>query len=124
MDGKRASLQDVIQQVRSHPDINKAGMILIHNGFVRASDKSGSRHVEGVFVEADRTEIKKVLDWASGQPGIVAVAIEAFDGDLHVGDDLLFIVIAGDIRENVFPVMRETIERIKGSGVKKREIYR
>lgn len=124
MAGTRASLQDVIQKVRSHPDIHKAGMILVHNGFVRASDKTGSRQVQGVSVQADRGEIKKVQDWALSQPGIVAVAIEAFDGDLRVGDDLLYIVIAGDIRENVFPVLREAIERIKSSGVTKKEIYR
>jgi molybdopterin synthase catalytic subunit len=53
----------------------------------------------------------------------VAVEIEAFEGEFHVRDDLLYVVVAGDVRENVFAVMRQTVERIKAEGVHKTELY-
>jgi molybdopterin synthase catalytic subunit len=49
--------------------------------------------------------------------------MEAFEGELKVGDDLLFIVVAGDIRENVLSVMRDIIDKAKATGVQKTEIY-
>jgi molybdopterin synthase catalytic subunit len=61
--------------------------------------------------------------WAESQPGIVAVEVQAFEGEFHVGADLLHVVVAGDVRENVFAVMRETVERIKADGVSKTELY-
>ena len=71
----------------------------------------------------NRSEIERVRLWAESQPGIVAVEVEAFEGEFHVGDDLLYVVVAGDVRENVFAVMRETVERIKADGVSKTELY-
>jgi len=120
---KHASLCDLIQAVKRHPDINRAGMILVHNGIVRAYDKSGTRQVKAVHVAVDRDAIQRMREWAAAQEGIVAVAIEAFEGELAVGDDLLYIVLAGDIRENVLPVMRETIDQLKSTAVRKREVY-
>ncbi|MGB9617807.1 MAG: molybdenum cofactor biosynthesis protein MoaE [Desulfomonilaceae bacterium] len=117
------SLVDLIQAVKAHPNMNKAGMILIHNGIVRAFDKTGARRVKGVVVEVDHGAIQKTKEWVAAQEGIVAVAIEAFEGELRVGDDLLYIVLAGDIREHVIPVMREAIDRLKSAAVRKRELY-
>jgi molybdopterin synthase catalytic subunit len=117
------SLERLIANVKSHPQISRAGMILCHNGIVREFDRSGARHVTGLKVSVNRSEIERVKLWAESQPGIVAVEVEAFEGEFHVGDDLLYVVVAGDIRENVFAVMRETVERIKADGVRKTELY-
>ncbi len=123
MTQKRATLNDLIQAIKNHPSIDKAGMILVHNGIVRAYDKSGTRRVKAVQVEVDWQTINAVKEWAASQKGIVAVDIQAFEGELAVVDDLLYIVLAGDIRENVLPVMRETIDKLKSMAVKKREVY-
>jgi molybdopterin synthase catalytic subunit len=42
---------------------------------------------------------------------------------LQPGDDLLFIVVAGDIRENVKPVLADLLDRIKAEAVSKSEIF-
>jgi molybdopterin synthase catalytic subunit len=117
------SLERLIEKVKSHPQISRAGMILCHNGIVREFDRSGAIRVIGLRVVVNRSEIERVRLWAESQPGIVAVEVEAFDGEFHVGADLLYVVVAGDIRENVFAVMRETVERIKADGVSKTELY-
>ncbi len=113
----------LIARVKQHPDIHRAGMILLHNGIVRNTDRSGEKRVTSLRVEANQSKIQSAKQWAESQPGIIAVEIHAFEGELHVGDDLLYIVVAGDIRENVFSVMRETLEKIKAQGVRKTEYY-
>jgi len=123
MEGKPASLEGLIARVKAHPEISRAGMILCHNGIVRGSDRSGARRVRALKVAVDSSAIEHIRSWGEAQPGIVTVAIEALSGELHVGDDLLFVVVAGDLRENVFEVMRQIIDRIKAGAVHKTEIY-
>jgi molybdopterin synthase catalytic subunit len=79
--------------------------------------------VRALNVKVNRDAIERIKSWGESRPGIAATAIQAFEGEFHVGDDLLFVVVAGDIRENVFNVMREVIEMIKSEGVHKTEIY-
>lgn len=117
------SLDSLIARVKAYPEISRAGMILCHNGIVREFDRSGTRRVSGLKVVVNLLEIEHIRLWAKSQPGIVAVEIEAFEGEFHVGDDLLYVVVAGDVRENVFAVMRETVERVKAEGVRKTEFY-
>ena len=79
------SLEDLIQRVKAHPRISEAGMILCHNGIVRASDRSGAKTVTSLRVSADEAMIEETRVWAESQPGIVAVLIQAFEGELTVG---------------------------------------
>jgi molybdopterin synthase catalytic subunit len=117
------SMDRLIARVKGHPEISKAGMILCHNGIVRASDRSGARKVQALRVAVDRSAIEQIRLWAEARPGIVTVAIEALEGEFQVGDDLLYVVVAGDVRENVFAVTREVVEKIKAGGVQKTELY-
>lgn len=115
------SLDSIIRKVKSSPNISKAGMILCHNGIVRDFSRVGQRGVRQLSVKVDKAVLETVKSWALNQPGMVAVEIEALEGDFQVGDDLLFVVLAGDVRENVFAVMRELIEKIKTTCVSKKE---
>ena len=123
MEGKTPSLEGLVARVKAHPEISRAGMILCHNGIVRGSDRSGAKRVRALKVAVDSSAIERIRSWGEEQPGIVTVAIEALAGELHVGDDLLFVVVAGDLRENVFEVTRQVIDRIKAGAVHKTEIY-
>ena len=38
------------------------------------------------------------------------------------GDDLLFLIVAGDIRENVKPALADLLDRIKSEAVTKQEL--
>lgn len=117
------SLETLLKKVKSSPNISKAGMILCHNGIVRDFSRVGDKTVCRLSVSVDSAAINDLKKWALNQPGMVAVEIEAMEGDFTVGDDLMFVVLAGDVRENVFAVMRELIERIKTTCVSKKEFY-
>ncbi len=49
--------------------------------------------------------------------------IEALEGELRVGDDLLYVVVAGDIRSNVVSAFTGIMDRVKSEGVSKIEHY-
>lgn len=117
------SLDRLVAGVKAHPQISRARMILFHNGIVKESDRSGARSVRGLKVAVDHAEIERIRPWARSQPGIVTAEIEVFEGEFCVGDDLLYVIMAGDVRENVFATMREMVERIKGTSVHKTELY-
>jgi len=120
---RSVSLDKIIADLKARPEMAQAGMILCHNGIVRASDRSGTRRVNALKVAVDHAAVDRIRSWGESQPGIVAVVIEALEGEFRVGDDLLFVVVAGDIRENVFAVTREVVEKIKSGGVQKTEFY-
>jgi molybdopterin synthase catalytic subunit len=54
--------------------------------------------------------------------GIIEVLVEVREGTLRVGEDVMFVVVAGDFRENVFPVLMDTINSIKAYVTTKVEI--
>ena len=123
MPRKVISMDVLIKRVKNHPHISKAGMILCHNGIVRELDRSGSRKIRALRVAVDGEKIRDIVSWAKFQQGIIEVVVEALEGEFGVGDDLMYVVVAGDVRENVFRVMREVVEKVKGEGVSKTEIY-
>jgi molybdopterin synthase catalytic subunit len=110
----------LIAAIKRRPDYHKVGMILCHNGVVRGSSRDGSP-VSTVTVRADRAAIDRVVAEQRKRPGIVEILVEVNEGDLKVGDDLLAIVVAGDIREHVIPVLTDTLNLIKAHGTKKIE---
>jgi molybdopterin synthase catalytic subunit len=95
-------------------------MILCHNGVVRGSSRDGSP-VQGVTVKADRKTIERIVAEQKKNPGIIEILVEINEGDLDIGEDLLSIVVAGDIREHVIPVLTDTLNLIKAQGTRKTE---
>lgn len=98
------------------------GMTLIHNGSVRAWSRKDHQDVTAVEVTPDLEGIEALRQEYEKKPGIFRVIVDAKSGRLVPGDDLLFIVVAGDIRENVKPVLAELLDRIKAECIRKREI--
>jgi molybdopterin synthase catalytic subunit len=110
----------MIENIKSRPDFNKVGMILTHMGIVRGSSRDG-KPVREIEVRADREALNRVLAEMKKQPGIIEVLAEVRDGRLKVGEEIMNVVVAGDIRENVFPVLMDTVNRIKAEVTKKQE---
>ncbi|CAM2059947.1 MPT synthase subunit 2 [Desulfovibrionales bacterium] len=116
-------LQTIIRLKKEPEFIFRVGMILVHNGVVRAwSRKEGTPRVEAVEITQDRDRIEALRCEYEQQIGIYRIIVEAASGRLVPGDDLLFILVAGDVREHVKPVLSELLDRIKAEAVVKREI--
>jgi molybdopterin synthase catalytic subunit len=113
-------LASMISRVKKHPDFHKAGMILCHNGVVRAHSRDGSP-VRELTVKADRRRLDEIVAEIRNRPGIVEVLAEVREGKLKPGDDVMLIVVAGDFRENVFAALRDAIEMVKAGVTQKTE---
>jgi len=113
----------LISKIKAHPAYDKVGMILCHNGVVRGTSRDG-RQVTGLRVAVDRQQLRQVLAEHRSRPGIVDVQVEiAADADLAVGDDVMMLVVAGDIRENVIDTLTDTLNAIKTTVTAKTEFF-
>ncbi len=113
----------LMADIKSNPDIGRAGMILCHNGVVRETARDG-RRVRGLRVTVDRQRLDAVITEQSARPGIVDIRVDiAADKDLAVGDDVMLLAVAGDIRENVLKVMTDTLNAIKTTVTHKTEFF-
>jgi len=114
----------LIQTIKQHPEYNNAGMILCHNGVVRRTSRDG-REVTGLRVKVDHQQLEQVISENKTRPGIVDILVEiAEDQDLAVGDDVMALVVAGDIREHVISVLSDTLNAIKTAVTSKTEYYK
>ena len=116
------TLQQMLDAIKARPDFERVGMITCHNGVVRATSRNG-RDVNGLSVEVDQDALQDIVREMRQRPGILEVAVHLFDGYRGVGDDLMLVAVAGDIREHVFPVLEETVERLKKEVTHKKEYY-
>lgn len=114
------NMNALIEKIKKREDYHKVGMILCHNGVVRGTSRNGTP-VSAVDVAADHQAIRKIVEEQKKRPGIVDILVEVNEGRLKVGDDLLTIVVAGDIREHVIPVLTDTLNAVKARGTRKQE---
>ncbi len=106
--------------IKTHPDFNKAGMIASHLGIVRSFSRDG-KAVSGADVLFDSQKIQEIIRDIKSRPGIVDILIETNSGHLAVGDEIVAIMVAGDIRENVFPALIDAVNRLKSEAATKKE---
>jgi molybdopterin synthase catalytic subunit len=117
------NISEMIEKVKQHPDYHKAGMILCHNGVVRNTSRDG-RRVSGLRVKADHDALKKIIDEQKKRPGIIEILVQINeDKDLAVGDDVMGLVVAGDIRENVIASLSDTLNAVKSTVTQKTEFF-
>ena len=117
------TIEKLVDTVKKHPAFHRVGMILCHNGVVRGTSRDG-RKVSGLRVVVDHGKLKQVILEMKQRPGIVEILVQIEENkDLFVGDDVMCLVVAGDIRENVVSVLKETLDAIKTTVTSKTEYF-
>lgn len=112
-----------IAELKADPEFTRnVGMVLVHNGVVRATSRADAAEVVGVEVYPDHEKIQSICHEIESMTGIWKVVAQANEGSLAPGDDLLFIIVAGDFRENVKPALSTALDRIKAEAVSKKEV--
>lgn len=116
-------ISKTIANLKKRPDFNdKVGMILIHNGTVRNWSRKDHQQVTALETTVNQELVERLRQEYLEQQGIYDIIVEARSGRFAPGDDLLFILVAGDLRENVKPVLAGLLDRIKAEAVSKNEI--
>ncbi len=116
------NISKMMDTTKQHPDFDKVGMVLCHNGIVRGTSRDG-REVKGLRVSVDHRKLDQIVSEQKKRPGILDIRVEiAEDRDLRIGDDVMLLLVAGDIREHVIAVLTDTLNQIKTVVTKKRKI--
>lgn len=117
-------ISKTIQDLKKRPEFtDNVGMILIHNGVVRNWSRKDRAEVSALEVIPDYEKIEALKQEYLQREGIFEIIVKAYSGTFQPGDDLLYIIVAGDIRENIKPVLAELLDRIKSEAVTKKEIF-
>ena len=114
----------LLEQIKAHPDYHKAGMILCHNGVVRQTSREGDA-VTGLEVSVDHERLEQIIAQQKKTPGIIEILIEINEGrPLAVGDDVMLLVVAGDIRETVIQTLTDTLNLVKAEVTSKKQYFK
>ena len=110
------SLMNVISNARRSGNCEKTGAITLFVGVARGETLEGEK-VKRLKLEAYEEKANEVLDRIcdelSKKPGITDVQIHHLLGEFDVGEEMVYVLVAGSHRTDVFPVLREAVERYK-----------
>lgn len=116
-------ISQALAELKQRPDFSEhVGMILIHNGVVRNWSRAGHKEVSRLEVQPDQQKIADLRQEFLQHEGIYEIVIEAKSGTFLPGDDLLYLIVAGDIRENVKRTLAELLDKIKAEAIGKKEV--
>lgn len=116
-------ISQAITVMKKNPEFTQnVGMLLVHNGVVRAWSRQSHEQVAYLEVTPDQKKVEGIRQEFLKREGIFDIVIEAKEGRFQPGDDLLYIIVAGDIRENVKPALADLLDRIKGEAIIKKEV--
>ena len=123
------SMDAWLKEAKVHESAPKIGMYLTHNGIVRRSAKARVRYgeeardVTGMLFSYDREKVDAVLADARNLEGIYYIRLWLNEGELKVGDDIMYVLIGGDIRPRVVDALNYLVGRIKNECVVETELH-
>lgn len=109
------TLESLVKKIRRSGKIEKTGAIGTFTGIVRAvSENSRTEFLEfESYGEVARQKMDEICSALKQEEGIVEVLMYHRTGIIQKGEDIVHIVVAAGHREQMFPVLREAIERLK-----------
>ncbi|MFO7752865.1 MAG: molybdenum cofactor biosynthesis protein MoaE [Desulfobacteraceae bacterium] len=117
------TMESLVAKIKENPDFDGVGMILCHNGVVRRTTRDG-REVDSLEVRVDHDILAGIVEDSRKREGILDVLVHVHENRrLYVGDDVMYIVVAGDIRENVISTLSYTLDRVKSEATEKTQYY-
>ena len=118
-----------LKEAKQHESAPKIGMYLTHNGVVRQSAKAKVRQgaedtkpVTGLYFSYDANKVDEVIAATYKMDGIYYIRVWLNEGELNVGDDIMYVLIGGDIRPRVVDALHYLVGRIKNECVVETEL--
>ena len=124
------SMDQWLREAKADPAAKNCGMFLVHNGTVRQTAKALVRQgaedtlpVKGMDFSCDREKLAAAIERAYQLPGIYYIRVWLNEGRLSLGDDIMFVLIGGDIRPHVIDALQFLVGEIKNHCVVEKEFY-
>ena len=125
------SLDEWMREAKADGSAARCGMFLFHNGVVRETPKAQVRGVSGgapadarvggLTFGYDEAKVEAALEEARAMPGIFHVRVWLNEGELAVGDDIMLVLVGGDIRPHVIDALQTLVGTLKNECVIERE---
>ncbi|BDQ38639.1 hypothetical protein SYK_29990 [Pseudodesulfovibrio nedwellii] len=117
-------INKALEDLKKEPGFaDNVGMVLVHNGIVRGWSRKDRSEVTAIEVTPDLEKIEEIRKEIEAYEGIFRAKAFALSGRMQPGDDVLFLIVAGDIRENVKAALADFLDRVKAEAVTKKEIF-
>ena len=124
------SIDAWLREAKAHETAPRIGMYLTHNGTVRQTAKAKVRYgaddtkeVTGMLFSYDQEKVEAAISETYQLDGIYYVKAWLNEGELSVGDDIMYVLIGGDIRPHVVDALQFLVGKLKNECVKETEIY-
>jgi molybdopterin synthase catalytic subunit len=109
-----------LKEIKENCDPESLGMILVHNGVVRGTAKNGNP-VQGMKLSYDKDALESLVARLKKREGIAAIKAWVNSGVLSIGDDIMYLLVAGRFRTDVLPVLQELLATVKSEIVHEEE---
>lgn len=127
---KSPSMDEWLREAKKDPSAKRIGMYLTHNGVVRATARALAREgdtsaalVSGMAFSYDREKVEAAIADTYKLEGVYYVRVWLNEGELSVGDDIMYILIGGDIRPHTVDALQYLVGRIKSECVTENETF-
>lgn len=114
------SIDQWLIEAKKDKNADKVGMYLSHNGVVRETSRAkvrekldDGRPVKGMFFSYIREKVQKAIEDTYKMEGIFFIRVWLNEGNLKVGDDIMYLLIGGDIRPHVIDALLFLVGEIK-----------
>ena len=126
----RPSMEEWLREAKAQPAAPECGMYLFHNGVVRETAKAAVRDgasdtapVKAMRFSYDPARVEEARKAALQMPGIRYARVWLNSGELAVGDDIMLVLVGGDIRPHVIDALQSLVGTIKNECVLEQEVY-
>lgn len=127
---KSPSMDEWLREAKKDPSAQRIGMYLTHNGVVRATARALAREgdtsaapVSGMVFSYDCEKVEAAIADTYKLDGVYYVRAWLNEGELSVGDDIMYILIGGDIRPHTVDALQYLVGRIKTECVTETETF-
>ena len=124
------SMDAWLKEAKKDPDAGKVGIYLTHNGIVRETAKAMARDGEqdtkpvvGMLFSYDKEKVDAAIEKTRQLEGIYYVRVWLNEGSLQVGDDIMYVLIGGDIRSHVVEALNSLVGKLKAECVSETELF-
>ena len=123
------SMDAWLREAKASPEAANCGMFLAHNGVVRQTARAKVRSgvqdaapVRGMRFGYDAEKAAAAIEETKALAGIHYVRVWLNEGELELGDDIMFVLVGGDIRPHVINALQFLVDRLKKECVSEIEI--
>ena len=124
------SIDAWLREAKAHASAPKVGMYLTHNGTVRQTAKAKVRYgaedtkeVTGMLFSYEQDKVDAIIADTYKMDGIYYIKVWLNEGELTMGDDIMYVLIGGDIRPHVVDALQYLVGRIKNECVVETELH-